>query len=46
VAIKLAVDAGDFDLAAELLAVAKKSKPRPVTELVVVRRRDEDAGKR
>jgi hypothetical protein len=39
-AIKLAVDEGDLDRAAALIEAAKRTKPRPVTALEVVRRRD------
>jgi len=46
-AIKAALEEGDLDLAAELLAVARKAKPRPVADLAVVRgRRDGGDGKR
>jgi hypothetical protein len=45
-AAKLAIDAGDFDRAAEVIALMKRSKPRPVTDLTVVRgsRGDADEG--
>ena len=45
-AIKLAVDASDFDTAAVLLEAAKRTKPRAVRPLEAVRRRDEETGKR
>jgi hypothetical protein len=44
--IKLAVDEGEFDRAAELIEVAKKTRPTKVTSLEVARvRRDVDGAK-
>ncbi len=46
-AVKLALDAGDLDAAADALALLRRMQPRPVTALEAVRRRrDDDGGKR
>jgi hypothetical protein len=43
-AIKLAVDEGDFDRAAVLLDAAKRTRPRAVTHLETVRGRGDGRG--
>jgi hypothetical protein len=43
-AVSLMLEAGDLDGAAEVIALMKRMKPRPVVDLRAVRRRDDDEG--
>ena len=45
-AVRLLLDAGDLDAAAEVIALMKRAKPKPVAHLEAVRARRDDDGKR